>query len=94
MYIFQSKKKLKWDSKATKGIHVRYEEEIKRYRIWYPSQNKVDTQRDVIFEEQSEKGKSKKEKENKEEIAWTDVYGETSEKSEKSKNEENRRNRR
>lgn len=56
-------KRLKWDAKATKGIHVGYGEETKGYRIWYPSQKKVDTQRDVIFEQESKGNEDKKEKE-------------------------------
>lgn len=45
-------KRLKWDSKADRSIHVDYGDETKGYRIWYSNRNKV--QRDVIFEEEGE----------------------------------------
>lgn len=60
VFVHVSKqKRLKWDTKAIKGIHMGYGEETKGYRIWYADQNKIDIQRDVIFED---KGKNARER--------------------------------
>lgn len=70
-------KRLKWDSKAIKGVHVGYGEETKGYRVWYTDQNKIDIQRDIIFEEEGKKYKEEKNinwKKKIEEISWVDTY--------------------
>lgn len=56
-------KRQKWSAKARKGIFVGYDENTKGYRVWFPSQGKIDTHRDVKFiaEEKLEIKKQEKE---------------------------------
>lgn len=86
MYTFLDiarQKRLKWNLKTTEGIHIEYSEEIKCCRIWYPSRNRINMQRDVIFEKELIKEKNKKEKEVKRKIMWIDVCQTTSRKTER-----------
>ncbi|KAF2889846.1 hypothetical protein ILUMI_16327 [Ignelater luminosus] len=48
-------KRLKWDSKGKKGLFVGYPECSKGYRVYFPSENKIDIVRDVIFGKEQNK---------------------------------------
>ncbi|KAF2895017.1 hypothetical protein ILUMI_11159, partial [Ignelater luminosus] len=48
-------KRLKWDSKSKKGLFVGYPECSKGYRVYFPSENKIDIVRDVIFGKEQNK---------------------------------------
>lgn len=50
MHIPKEKRK-KLDKKAKKGYFVGYNEDVKRFRIWFPETDRVETIRDVIFKE-------------------------------------------
>lgn len=43
----------KWDRKAIKCVFVGYGENVKGFRVWNPSTNKIEFSRDVIFCENS-----------------------------------------
>lgn len=77
-------KRLKWDSKADRGIHVGYGDETKGYKIWYSNRNKVEVQRDVIFEEEGE-DRHKTTEEDKIERRWTEVHEKPAEEAEEEK---------
>lgn len=85
MYVHIPKqKRLKWDSKADRGIHVDYGDETKGYRIWYSNRNKV--QRDVIFEEGEDRHKTTEE--DKIERSWTEVHEKPAEEAEEDEESE------
>ena len=44
----------KWDSKSEKCVFVGYSENVKAYRVWSPTQNRIKVSRDVIFKESVE----------------------------------------
>lgn len=44
-------KRRKWDKKSKRGVFVGYSDNTKGYRIFYPSENKVELSRDVVFDE-------------------------------------------
>lgn len=58
--LIPKQKRLKWDSKSTKGLLVGYGEDTKGYRVYFPESKTVEVKRDVIFKEQAEKGKVEK----------------------------------
>lgn len=44
-------KRKKLNNKAIKDYFVRYNNDIKEFRIWFPETDRVDIKRDVIFRE-------------------------------------------
>ena len=61
MYIHVPKeKRTKLDPSGKKGIFVGYSDESKAYQIYFPGFKKIETSRDVTFDEVSAYNKSKK----------------------------------
>lgn len=46
-------KRRKWSPKSKKGVFVGYDDCTKGYRVWFPSEHKVETHRDVVFQPES-----------------------------------------
>lgn len=65
VYIHVPKeKRRKWNKKSKNGLLVGYGENTKGYRVWIPSENKIEVSRDIIFRESINENKLNKENSN------------------------------